>query len=72
MNDLDKELQELLTFFKTAKYPEVPFMLNKYLQIHNVDSLIAKAVSDIDHHKGSDLVRDSLFKHLRELKAKCV
>lgn len=68
MSKHEIELQELLTFFKTAKYPEVPFELNKYLKVSDVDSLIRKCVSDISNYKGSEIVLDSLFKHLRELK----
>lgn len=69
MSKHEIELQELLSFFKTAKFPNVPFKLNAYLEVHNVDSVINKSVNDIQNYKGSEIVLDSLFKHLRELKA---
>lgn len=72
MTKHEQELKELLEFFKTVKYPEVPFHLNKYLKVYDVDSLIRKSVSDIETFKGPDLVLDSLFKHLRELKEICL
>ena len=68
----DQELQELMAFFKTAKYPKTPFFLNKYLNVHDVESLIRKSVSDIENFKGPEMVMDSLFKHLRELKERCL
>ena len=68
----DEELQELLEFFKTAKFPEVPFHLNKYMIITSPEGLINKSVKDIKGYKGSEVVLDSLFKHLRELKELCL
>lgn len=67
-----QELEELLAFFETAKYPDTPFFLNKYLEVHNVESLIRKSVGDIETFKGPEPVLDSLFRHLRELKEICL
>ncbi|SEI69858.1 hypothetical protein SAMN04487995_1765 [Dyadobacter koreensis] len=72
MSTHDEELKELLEFFKTAKYPTIPFRLNKYIIVHNVDGVIAKSVSDIKGYNGSEKVLDSLFKHLREVKELCL
>lgn len=72
MTSHDQELKELLEFFKTAKFPELPFPLNKYIIVTNVDGVINKSVSDIQNYKGSEVVLDSLFKHLRELKELCL
>ena len=72
MSKHDEELKELLEFFKTAKYPEVPFWLNKYMKIYSVDGIINKSVNDIRGYKGSEVVLDSLFRHLREMKELCL
>jgi len=69
MSKHDEELKEMLEFFKTAKFPETPFKLNAYLEVHNINGIIEKTVADIQNYKGSEVVLDSLFKHLRELKA---
>jgi hypothetical protein len=68
MTNHDQELTDLLEFFKTAKFPQYPFFINKYIQVWNVDGLINKSVSDITSYKGSEVVKDSLFNHLRALK----
>ncbi|WP_409014989.1 DUF6965 family protein [Dyadobacter sp. CY345] len=69
MNDHDLELQELLHYFKTAKFPETPFKLNRYITIvSDPDKFINSKVAEIRRYKGSVVVLDSLFKHLRELK----
>ena len=67
-----EELIELLEFFKTAKFPKTPFYLNKYMSVVSVDGVINKTVADIKGYKGSEVVLDSLFKHLRELKDICL
>lgn len=69
MSNHDIELQDLLQHFKTAKFPQTPFQLNKYMVVYHVDGLINKSVSAIKGYKGSTVALDSLFKHLRELKA---
>jgi len=68
MSKHDEELKGLTEFFKTAKFPPVPFQLNKYIFVSNVEGLIAKSVSDIKGYRGSEVVLDSLFNHLRQLK----
>ena len=72
MSKHDEELKELLEFFKTAKFPQTPFQLNKYMFVDNVDGIINKSVNDIRGYRGSEVVLDSLFKHLRELKELCL
>jgi len=72
MTKHEQELQEILAFFKTAKFPQIPFKLNQYIEVHNVDSLINKSVNDIRAYKGTEVVLDSIFKHLRELKEICL
>ncbi|MCF2443280.1 hypothetical protein L0657_04870 [Dyadobacter sp. CY345] len=63
------ELQELLTFFEPAKLPQVPFKLNKYIVVVNdVHKFIESSARKVQKHKGSEIVHDSLLKHLRELK----
>ena len=70
MTPHEQELLNLHDFFKEAKFPDVPFKLNKYIIITSHPSLmIEMQIKAIERYKGSDLVRDSLFKHLRELKA---
>jgi len=71
IKDHEQELADLATYFQTAKLPAVPFMLNKYMNITSPDLFIAGEISRIERFKGSDTVRDSLFKHLRELKELC-
>ncbi|SEI39214.1 hypothetical protein SAMN04487995_0332 [Dyadobacter koreensis] len=69
MNATETELQELLTFFKTAKLPQVPFKLNKYITVVNdVQRFIDSEARAIRDYRGSEIVHDSLLKHLRELK----
>jgi hypothetical protein len=69
----EQELADLVLYFETAKFPPAPFQLNKYLFITDDPRrlMIPGAVRNIQEYKGSDHVRDSLFKHLRELKAIC-
>lgn len=72
MSNHAEELKELLEFFETAKFPKTPFPLNKHLIVERVEGLINKSVSDIKTHKGSELVLDSLFTNLRDLKQVCL
>ena len=68
----EQELADLATFFQTATFPQIPFALNKYISITSDPRiLIEMKISSIQRYKGNDVVRDSLFKHLRELKALC-
>ncbi|MCE7039205.1 DUF6965 family protein [Dyadobacter sp. CY312] len=67
----EQELADLAIYFQTAKFPAVPFKLNKYIVVHDPALLISGDISRIQMFKGNDTVRDSLFKHLRELKAIC-
>jgi hypothetical protein len=68
MNKYEIELQELLTFFEGARFPDLPFKLNKYMTLVGVDKFIEGEVNQIRGYKGSDVVHDSLLRHLRELK----
>jgi len=69
MNKALTELQELLTFFETAKLPQVPFKLNKYITVVNdVHKFIDSEARAVKDYRGSEIVHDSLLKHLRELK----
>ena len=68
----EEELADLATYFETATFPAVPFKLNGYMTV--VDDprvFVQMKISSIQRYKGGDTVRDSLFKHLRELKALC-
>ena len=68
MNATETELQELLTFFKTAKLPQVPFKLNKYMTVVNdLHKFIDSEARAVKGYRGSEIVHDSLLKHLREL-----
>ena len=42
------------------------------MSVVSVDGVINKNVADIKGYKGSEVVLDSLFKHLRELKDICL
>jgi hypothetical protein len=68
MNKYIQELEELLIFFKSANFPEVPFQLNKYMTVVGIEKFIEGEAKAIREYKGSDVVHDSLLKHLRELK----
>ena len=72
MTKHEQELKELIEFFKTAKFPKTPFPLNKYIIVERTESMINKCIIDIKSFKGPELVLDSLFKHLRELKEICL
>jgi hypothetical protein len=68
----EQELADLAIFFQTATFPPTPFALNKYMTITGDPRvMIEMKISTIQRFKGNDIVRDSLFKHLRELKALC-
>ena len=68
----ESELADLFTFFETAKFPEIPFKLNKYINVvGNPKVFIASEIQEIEKHKGTDEARDARFRHLRELKAIC-
>jgi hypothetical protein len=68
MNKYEIELQELLVFFEDAKFPDLPFKLNGYMTLVGVEKFIEGEANQIRGYKGSDVVHDSLMKHLRELK----
>lgn len=68
----EQELADLAIFFKTATFPQTPFTLNKYITLTGDPRvMIEMKISSIQRYKGNEVVRDSLFKHLRELKAIC-
>lgn len=69
----EQELADLAIFFETATFPPAPFHINKYMIVTADPRLlmIPKAIEKIQAYKGADIVRDGLFKHLRELKALC-
>ncbi len=68
----EQELADLATFFETATFPPTPIKLNNYITITGDPRvMIEMKINTIQRFKGSDIVRDSLFKHLRELKALC-
>jgi len=68
----EQELADLFTYFETAKFPQAPFRLNKYMTIVSDPKIFIRAeIHSIERYKGSDEVRDSLFQHLRGLKAIC-
>ena len=69
MNKFEQKLFDLAGFFKTAQLPAEPCQLNKYMTLHDIKLFITSEVQKIRRYEGSDLVKDSLFKHLRELKA---
>jgi len=77
-----QELADLETYFETAIFPKPPFMLNKYMRITgDIKLFIAGEAAQIRDYNGKEIitvssqpvsVRDSLFKHLRELKKMCI
>lgn len=68
----EQELADLVIYFQTAKFPQLPIKLNKYISIvGNPLVTVEMEALRIQNYKGTDQVRDSLFKHLRELKAIC-
>ena len=70
--EYEEEMVDLHTYFKTAKFPEIPFKLNKYITVVGTPSVfIDGEISRIKSYQGSDYVQDSLFRHLRELRAIC-
>jgi len=64
----EQELADLYTFFQTARFPEVPFKLNKYMTLTDPKLFLQMEVMRIEEYQGNDVVRDSLFKHMRELR----
>jgi hypothetical protein len=68
MNKYEIELHELLVFFEGAKFPDLPFRLNGYMTLVGVEKFIEGEANQIRGYKGSNVVHDSLMKHLRELK----
>ena len=68
MNKFEQELSDLEGFFKTAQLPAEPCELNKYMKVYDIKLLIMSEAQKIRRYEGSDLVKDSLFRHLRELK----
>jgi hypothetical protein len=61
----EDELKELSEFFQTAKFPKVPFHLNKYIIIvGDPQVMIEMDMGKIRRFQGSDNVRDSLLRHL--------
>ena len=69
MNQFEIELEELLKFFETANFPEIPFKLNGYMTVTgDVNTFIGKQADAIRRYKGSEKVHDSLMQHLRGLK----
>jgi len=47
----------------------MPLRLNKYMTLSDPNLFLQMEVMRIEKYQGSDIVRDSLFKHMRELKA---
>jgi hypothetical protein len=69
----EQEMVDLYTFFQTATFPEIPFRLNKYMTVTgDPRNFVVMELMRIEHYQGADHVRDSLFKHLRELKGVCL
>ena len=68
LKEHEEELADFHTFFETAKFPQVPFHLNKYMILHNPKQFVEQEIADIQKYQGSDALRDYRFTHLRELK----
>jgi len=68
LKEHEQELADINIFFATAKFPEFPFHLNKYMILHNPEQFVEQKIVEIQKYQGSDIVRDYRFKHLRELK----
>jgi hypothetical protein len=69
----EQELADLAIYLEAATFPATPFQLNKYMSI-SADprrAFIPGEIRRIENYRGTDDVRDSLFDHLRELKAIC-
>ena len=65
---LKTELQELTEFYKTANMPEEPIKINKYLTLLKPREFPDREIEKLKEFQGSDIVHESLFNHLRELK----
>jgi hypothetical protein len=68
MNKYEIELQEFLTFCEWARFPDLPFKLNKYMTLVGVDKFIQGEANQTRVFKGPDLAHDSLLTYLRKLK----
>lgn len=67
-----EELHSLLDYFQTAKFPEGPFKVNKYLTvISDPWPFIHKITRDINDPKASEKVKESLLVPLCEIKKCC-
>ena len=62
------ELQELIEFYKTANIPDQPIKINQYLTLLKPREFPAREIEKLKEFQGSDIVHESLFNHLRELK----
>jgi pyruvate-formate lyase-activating enzyme len=65
---LKAELEELTEFFKTAKIPDEPIKINRYLTLLKPREFPAREIEKLKEFQGLDVVHESLFNHLRELK----
>jgi hypothetical protein len=62
------ELQELIEFYKTANIPDQPIKINRYLTLLKPREFPDREIEKLKEFQGSDIVHESLFNHLRELK----
>ena len=65
---LKTELQELTEFYKTANIPDEPIKINRYLTLLKPREFVPREIEKLKAFNGSEVVHDSLFNHLRELK----
>lgn len=64
-------LAAYLEYFSTAKFPPVPFRINKYMSVTGVDGFIQSQVNSIRSARNTDSGREINFQHLEELKLAC-
>lgn len=67
----EERLSEYLEYFSTAKFPPVPFRINKYMSVTGVDGFIQSQVSSIRSPRNTDAGREVNLQHLEDLKRVC-
>lgn len=64
-------LSEYLEYFSTAKFPPVPFRINRYMSVTGVDGFIQSQVNSIRSGRNTDAGREVNLQHLEDLKQVC-
>ena len=67
----EERLSAYLEYFKTAKFPPVPFRINRYMSVTGVEGFIRSEVNAIRSPRNTDTGREVNFRHLEDLKRFC-